>query len=213
MDNHETFRNPLENCRKIGIMGGTFNPIHAGHLLMGRFAKEYADLDAVVFIPAGLPHMKKNIGLLSGRERLYMVEQSIKGEKDFYASSIEIDRNGQTYTYETIAELHEKYPFAQLYFILGADSLFSFDRWLYPEKILSHCNLIAAARNGSVTSELRDVSNMLMNKYGGEIFIMEFPTLDISSTMIRERVKNGKSIRYLTTDAVCDYIEAHNLYL
>jgi len=204
---------PLKNCKKIGIMGGTFNPIHVGHLMMGRFAKEFAGLDAVLFIPTGHPYMKDSSGLLDGRQRLHMVQKSIQMEPDFFASSVEIDRMGQTYTYETIEILCQKYPSAHIYFIMGADSLYSFSKWSHPERILSQCILIAAARNGSSMAELSVECQKLMKEFGGKILLMEFPAIDISSTMIRERVHSGKSIRYLTTDFVCDYIKENRLYL
>ena len=194
-------------------MGGTFNPIHMGHLLMARFAKEYAELDAVLFIPAGKPYMKNTDDLLDGSHRLYMVQQSISAEKDFYVSSIEIDRTGYTYTYETIEDLYQKYTDSKLYFILGADSLHSFEHWLYPERILARCSLIAASRNGALTEELVAKKSEITDKFGGEILLMEFPTIDISSTLIRDRVREGKSIRYFTTDFVCNYIEENGFYL
>ena len=95
----------LRSCKKIGIMGGTFNPIHMGHLLMAQYAKEYADLDAVIFIPAGCPYMKAGAEILDGQTRLQMVKMAIEPEDAFFASDIEIKRSGNTYTYETLQEL------------------------------------------------------------------------------------------------------------
>ena len=202
----------LEDCKKIGIMGGTFNPIHVGHLLMAQWAKEFANLDAVLFIPAGNPYMKDVTEILDGRERLKMVELSIEQQNGFYASGIEIEREGNTYTYETLQELRGLYPEAALFFIAGADCLFSFEKWAHPELILDNCTLIAAARNGTDTGEMEERRKALMQKFGGEILLMEFPAFEISSTMVRNRIKEGNSIRYLTTDKVCDYIEANQIY-
>jgi len=203
----------LNECKKIGIMGGTFNPIHVGHLLMGQWAKEFAGLDAVIFIPTGNPYMKEQSEILDGAERLKMVCYSIENQEGFYASDIEINRKGNTYTYETLQQLRGIYPNASFYFIAGADCLYSFDRWVHPELILQNCTMIAAARNGAATRELEDRIKLLTERFGGQILLMEFPTFEVSSTMLRQRLQEGKSIRYLTTDKVCDYIEANGLYL
>ena len=202
----------LQNCKKIGIMGGTFNPIHVGHLLMGRWAKDHAQLDAVIFIPAGNPYMKAGTQVLDGAKRFEMVQLSVEQCEDFYASDIEINRSGYTYTYETLEELTKLYPNAEFYFIVGADSLYSFERWVHPELILKNCTLVAAARNGAAMEELEVKKAELEERFGGHIMLMDFPAFDVSSTMIRDRIKEGKSIRYLAPEKVCDYIEDHGLY-
>jgi nicotinate-nucleotide adenylyltransferase len=207
------FENTIEKMKKIGIMGGTFNPIHIGHLLMAQWAKEAADLDAILFIPAGNPYMKSGTGVLDGSLRLEMVRLSIEKEDSFFCSDIEIKRSGNTYTYETLQELKTLYPDAVLYFIVGADSLYSFERWVHPESILENCVLMAAARNGAKMDELDQKRVELMERFGGEIRLFDFPSIDISSTMVRERVAEGKSIRYLVTDQVSDFIAKQGLYL
>ena len=203
----------LQNCKKIGIMGGTFNPIHIGHLFMARYAKEFAELDAVLFIPAGNPYMKAGMEILDGQVRLQMVRLSIEEEEGFFASDIEITRSGNTYTYETLQELSHRFPHTQLYFIVGADSLYGLEHWVHPKKILERCTLIAAARNDTGMEALEKKRRELVRRFGGEILLMDFPTIDISSTMIRDRVKCRKSIRYLTPDKVIDYIEVNGFYL
>ena len=203
----------LHSCKKIGIMGGSFNPIHMGHLLMAQYAQEYADLDAVIFIPAGCPYMKDRGELIEGQVRLQMVKMAIDGSKAFFASDIEIKRSGNTYTYETLQELLQIFPHAEFYFIVGADSLFSFDHWVYPEKILKNCTLIAAARNCSGMDALENKRRELIERFGGEILLMDFPAVDISSTLIRERIKDGKSVRYMMPDSLADYIKTNGLYV
>ena len=203
----------LQSGKKIGIMGGTFNPIHMGHLLMAQYAKEYADLDAVIFIPAGCPYMKDRGTLIEGQIRLQMVQMAIEGSDAYFASDIEIKRSGNTYTYETLQELSKIFPHADFYFILGADSLFGLEHWIYPEKILKNCTLIAAARNGSGMDALENKRRELIDRFGGEILLMDFPTVDISSTLIRKRIKNGKSVRYMMPDNLVDYIKANGLYV
>ena len=203
----------LQSCKKIGIMGGTFNPIHMGHLLMAQYAKEYADLDAVIFIPAGCPYMKDRGELIEGLIRLQMVQMAIEGSDAYFASDIEIKRSGNTYTYETLQELSKIFPHADFYFILGADSLFGLEHWIYPEKILKNCTLIAAARNGSGMDALENKRRELIDRFGGEILLMDFPTVDISSTLIRKRIKNGKSVRYMMPDNLANYIKTNGLYV
>ncbi len=203
----------LKNCKKIGIMGGTFNPIHNGHLLMAQWAKEFAALEAVIFIPTGNPYMKAGTEILDGEERLRMVQLGIQGQEDFFASDMEIRRAGNTYTFETLRELKVLYPDAAFYFIVGADSLYSFERWVHPGLILENCTLIAAARDGAKACELEAKKDELMQRFGGIIQLMEFPAFDISSTMVRDRIAAGKSIRYLAPDSVCDYIESNKFYL
>ena len=205
--------NFLQNCKKIGIMGGTFNPIHIGHLLMAQYAKEFAGLDAVLFIPAGHPYMKAGSKILDGQTRLQMVRLAIGADDAFFASDIEIKRSGNTYTYETLQELSQIFPQADLYFIVGADNLFGLEYWVYPEKILKNCTLIAAARSGSGKEALESKRKELVEHFGGEILLMDFPAFDVSSTMIRERIKNGKNVRYMTPDKVIDYIETNGLYV
>ena len=203
----------LSACRKIGVMGGTFNPIHIGHLLMAKWAKEFVKLDAVIFMPAGNPYMKDPGEIVDGRIRLEMVRSAVEGQKDCYVSDMEIQRSGRTYTYETLQELHSRYPDAELYFIAGADCLYAFDKWVHPEQILANSKLIAAARNGTATQEMKRTRDELMQRFGGEIILLEFPTLEVSSTMLRQRVREGKSIRYLTPDSVCGYIYENHLYV
>lgn len=203
----------LSACKKIGIMGGTFNPIHIGHILMAQWAMEFAGLDGVIFMPTGNPYMKAGTEILEGRERLYMVKLGIAGEPHFFASDMEIRREGNTYTCETLEALKMEYPESELYFIAGADCLYSFERWYHPEKILENSTLIAAARNGSALDALESKREELMTRFGGRILLMEFPAMDISSTMLRTRIREGKSIRYLTPDRVCGYIQEKHFYL
>lgn len=205
--------NFLQNCKKIGIMGGTFNPIHIGHLLMARFAKEFAGLDGVIFIPAGNPYMKAGTEILDGQVRLEMIRLSIAEENDFFVSDMEIKRSGNTYTYETLQELSCMYPNNKFYFIIGADSLYGLEHWVHPEKILACSTLIGAARNGIDMEALEKKRKELLERFGGEILLMDFPAFDVSSTMIRGRVKDGKSIHYLTPEKVIDYIESERFYL
>lgn len=132
--------------KKMGIMGGTFNPIHTGHLLLAQWAMEEAGLDGVLFMPTGNSYMKDKGEMLSGPERLVMTQLAIRDRECFYCSDLEVKRGGNTYTYETLESLQFLYPQAKLYFIVGADCLFSIENWYCPEKIFRCCTLLAASR-------------------------------------------------------------------
>lgn len=202
----------IEGWKKIGIMGGTFNPIHTGHLLLGQWAMEEAALDGVVFIPTGNSYMKDRSVMLPGSERLIMARLAVADRACFQCLDLEVERGGDTYTYETLAALHTMYPGAQLYFIVGADCLFSIENWYHPEKIFQQCILLAASRSGTPMEALEKKQRELEKVYGAEILLTAFPNIEISSTEIRRRRGEGKSIQYLVPDSVREYIESNHFY-
>ncbi|MCM1119471.1 MAG: nicotinate-nucleotide adenylyltransferase [bacterium] len=201
-----------DKWNKIGIMGGTFNPIHIGHLLLAQWAMEEAGLDGVIFMPTGCSYMKKSTAVLSGAERLAMTRLAITGQDRFACSDLEVNRQGRTYTCETLEELHAVYPHAQLFFIVGADCLFSIETWYHPERIFRHCVLLAASRGGIPMDRLENKKRELMAAYDADILLTVFPNIEISSTDIRERCRQGRSIRYLVPDIVREYIERNQYY-
>lgn len=198
--------------KRIGIMGGTFNPIHNGHLLLAEEARENLKLDEVMFIPCGNPYMKDAASILSGKERFEMVELAIKGNPYFCASKIEIDRPGATYTCETLAELKENDSDSDYCFILGTDALFSIEGWKNPEYILKNSIIAAALRGNGTKKETLEMAEHLKQKYGADIRILPARYIDISSSDIRLRIKEGKSIRYMLPDKVLAYITEKGLY-
>lgn len=198
--------------KKVGVMGGTFNPVHIGHLMLAEWAMEAAGLDKVLFIPAGCPYMKDNGEIVDGQQRLHMVDLAIGARDDFLSSDMEIRRNGYTYTYETLEQLKKENPDTDYYFIMGADCLFSLENWAHPERLLQACTLIAAARNGSPTEALEAKCRELEARFHGSIRLLSFLSMEISSSEIRSRVKNGRSIRYMVPDPVIAYIEKNQLY-
>lgn len=198
--------------KRIGILGGTFNPIHVGHLRMAECAREAQNLDTVLIMPTGNSYMKNASDILSGKTRLEMVKCSIDSNPYFEASDLEIRREGQTYTYETLEQLHSINPNAEFFFIVGADCLFSIERWYKPERIFEQCTLLAANRNAAPTQEILDKCKDLQNRFDAKIVLFDMPQMDISSSMIRNLKKNGKSIRYFVTDSVLDYINTKHLY-
>lgn len=198
--------------RKIGILGGTFNPIHIGHLMLSEWAMDAAGLDEIWMIPAGQPYKKAEETILPGQERLHMVELAVLGNKRISCLDLEIKRKGYTYTYETLEELKSRFSDAEYYFILGADCLFSLENWREPEKILKSCTLIAAVRNDISMEKMEKKRNELMLRFGGNIMLLPFVRMSISSSEIRQRVAEGKSIRYMVPDTVYDYIEEKGFY-
>lgn len=160
--------------KKVGIIGGTFNPIHLGHLLLAEWAKEKMALDEVLFIPTGNSYMKKDTPILPGKERLHMVNLAINNRTDFTSSDIEINRSGNTYTYETLEMLKKDNPNTIYYFIVGADCLYSIENWVHPEKIFKHCALIVATRNDMSLEKLAQKAEALKKYYQGEIHLFFF---------------------------------------
>lgn len=198
--------------KKTGIMGGTFNPIHFGHLLLAEQTKEAMDLDEVIFIPSGNPYMKSASGVLDKKMRMEMTSLAIEGHPYFRSSSIEVDREGPSYTYETLAALKRENPYNNYYFIVGADSLCSMETWKNPEQIFQNCIITAAIRGDKKEQEIREVAKALTVKYHVDIRILPSRCIDLSSTEIRERIKKGKSVRYMLPEKVLEYIDAYQLY-
>lgn len=198
--------------RRIGIMGGTFNPIHAGHLLLAEWAKEEASLDEIWLIPSGISYIKAKLEVAPAEDRLRMAQLAAEGNGHFRCLDLEVRRGGYTYSYETLEELAQAYPRDEFYFILGADCLFALERWKFPDRILGACKLIAAVRDEASMEEMEEKKAELERRFGGEIFLMPFIRLSLSSTEIRRRVGEGKSVRYMVPDSVLSYIEEKGLY-
>lgn len=198
--------------KKVGIMGGTFNPIHIGHLIIAEKAREQFHLDEILFIPCGTPYMKNCTEVLPGEVRAEMTKLATIENPFFDVSMIEVEKEGNTYTYETLNSLHDKNPGTEYYFILGADSLWALENWKCPEKIFSNCHILAAVRNDKSNEDMKQQITYLKEKYDASINLLHTSHIDISSSMIREAVKEGKSIRYLVPDAVYDFIIKNKLY-
>ena len=198
---------------KTGLLGGTFDPIHIGHLLLGEWARERFGLDEIWFLPAGMPYFKEGKKVSSRELRRAMTEAAVKDLPWAKVSDIELGRSGRTYTWETVAELKDKYPDKEFYFIFGADCLDQLDGWLYPERILAGCTLIAASRGlDNDIPAMEAKAEELMKRFGGRILVMDFPAIELSSTMIRERAAAGLSLMYLVPPAVEKIIRQYSLY-
>lgn len=199
--------------KKVGIMGGTFNPIHNWHLAMAQQALEEFDLDSVLFIPSGTPYLKDQREVLPGEIRAKMTELAIADNPSFSLSKMEIEREGNTYTYETIASLKEQNPGTEYYFIVGADSFLYMENWVKPEKIFGEVILLVAIRDGIEKDELILRMEEMIRKYSCDIRLLTVKYSDLSSTYLRKCVKSGKSIRYYVPLKVCEYIEKLKLFL
>lgn len=199
--------------KRVGIMGGTFNPIHLGHLIIAESAYEELKLDEVLFVPSGNSYMKDTSKILDPKIRIALVGEAIDDNPHFALSTIEVDKSGNSYSYETIAELKKSNRDTEYFFLIGADSLFVIDEWKCPEKIFGEVQVAVAIRNGHTSQELEERIQFLEEKYGTKIIRLSCRSVDISSTQIRERVKAGKSIRYMVRYKTEQVIRKNGLYL
>jgi len=199
---------------KIGLMGGTFNPVHNGHLMLAATAKKAAVLDEVWFMPSGLPAHKSNSELLPSEKRFAMVKLAVAAHSGFAASSFEIDRPGFTYTADTMEALSKEYPEHDFFFIIGGDSLMEFHHWVQPEVISSHAVLLAAGRDNVSKAELEKQAQKLYQLFGTRVQLLDMPRMDISSNQIRDYIRSHEpeKIKEFLPEPVLAYILEHQLY-
>ncbi len=184
---------------KLGILGGTFNPPHIGHLILAQQVLEKAGLNEVIFIPTNIPPHKQT-ELATATHRLAMVRAAVEDNPAFSVLDIELERGGVSYTVDTLARLKKIRPDDKLYLIIGSDLAGNFSSWRYPEKIMSLAEIIVACRKG-FSFDNRD-----------SFATIEVLTVEVSSSLIRNLIKEKKSIKYLVHPAVAGYIEKHRLY-
>lgn len=196
--------------KKIGIIGGTFNPIHLAHLYIAYEAKCQLNLDKVIFMPAGSPPHKKNEDILEAPLRYKMVLEAIKKYEDFEISNYEIEKEGFSYTYETLENFKSKDNI--LYFITGADCLINIEKWKNPDRIFKASKLVVFNRPGYDKESLKLQKNEIEKKYNTSINFLDIMDLEISSTMIRDRIKEGKKIDFFIPKEVLDFIRKNNIY-
>jgi nicotinate-nucleotide adenylyltransferase len=205
------------NNRKIGIMGGTFNPIHYGHLVTAEEALIQFHLERVIFIPTGQPPHKTTGKIASPEDRYLMTVMATASNREFYVSRIEIDKKGKSYTIDTLRELKKIYGNnSELFFITGADAILEILTWKDTGEIITLCKFIAATRPGYNISKMEDLKKRLFNEKVEMaeqcLFIMEIPALAISSTDIRNRIKSNRPIKYLLPESVSSYLLKNELY-
>lgn len=198
---------------KIGIMGGTFDPIHNGHLMLGEYAYKQFELDEIWFMPNGNPPHKASESIESlTKNRVEMVKRAIEGVTYFSLQRYEVDNTEVNYSYKTVAHFNKIYPAHEFYFIIGADSLFNMEKWIHPEILLKSCKMLAAYRDERSTDEMLAQIQYLNDKYGAEIYLLNTPNVNISSSDIRRMIKDGKSIKELVPEAVFQFIEEKKLF-
>jgi nicotinate-nucleotide adenylyltransferase len=195
----------------IGVMGGTFDPIHIGHLAVGEGAREALGLDTVLFVPAAQPPHKPAGSVTAVEHRAAMVELAISGNSSFELSTIEIDRGGPSYTVDTVEQLARREPGVDLHLIVSAETFVQLRTWHEPERLFGAARIAVVPREGYPAPEPGWLAEAFPGQEG-RVTYLEGPRLGVSSTAIRERVAAGRSIRYLVPDAVAAYIEANELY-
>jgi nicotinate-nucleotide adenylyltransferase len=189
---------------RIGIMGGTFDPVHNGHLVAASEVQSRFDLDEVVFVPTGNPYQKSGRGVSPAEDRYLMTVIATASNPRFSVSRVDIDRTGPTYTVDTLSDVHRAYPDSQLFFITGADALEQILSWHKVEEMFEYAHFVGVTRPGFqlAATHLPD----------GAVSLVDVPAMAISSTACRDRVANGEPVWYLVPDGVVQYISKTGLY-
>ncbi|WP_024620495.1 nicotinate-nucleotide adenylyltransferase [Metaclostridioides mangenotii] len=196
---------------KLGILGGTFDPIHYAHLATAEFIRDKYKLDKIIFIPSGNPPHKKSI-VTDKKDRYNMVLLATESNDDFFVSDIEIKKEKRSYTVDTLEMLNQCYKDAELYFITGADAICGIEEWKDVKRNFELATFIAATRPGISLLKAQETIEKLIKKYDADIITVYVPSLDISSTYIRDQLEVGKSVRYLMPDSVEKYLYDKKIY-
>lgn len=202
----------MKKQHRVGIFGGTFNPIHNGHLMIAENACRQFQLEQIVFMPTGHAPHKAYMGADMSSHRIHMTELAIDGHPSFTISCRELENERVSYTYQTLCRLNAEYPDTEFYFILGADSLFDFHLWRHPEIICREAIILAAARDNLDAAKLDAQIASLTEQYGGRIYRIRMENYCISSREIRERIAAGLSVSEMVPPCVMHYIEENRLY-
>lgn len=199
--------------KKIGIMGGTFNPIHYGHLFLAENAYEQMNLDEILFMPSNNPPHKISKDIVANEHRKAMVHLAIRDNPHFTLSTLEFEREGTTYTADTLSILTREHPDTEFFFLVGADSFLEIQHWKKPELIFELCTILVFGRDQVENDIMKKQLQYLTTTFpGAKILQLTMPTIQISSAMIRERIADNKSIRYYVPMEVMAYIEVNHLY-
>ena len=197
----------------IGVLGGTFDPIHIGHLIVAEKVVVQLNLAEILFAPVGQPWLRVNSPIATVEQRVQMVRLAIADRSRFKLSTVEVERAGPSYTVDTLAELQRRFGAdGKLFFILGWDSLAELPRWKEPAQIIKMCHLVAVPRPGYPSPDLNTLEAAIPG-LSQSVILLDAPRVDISASEIRDRVAHGLSIRHLVPEPVERYIKEHGLYI
>jgi len=197
---------------KVGVLGGTFDPVHLGHLKIAETALKQLELGRVLFLPAGQPWLKTERDITPAAHRKAMVEIAIADHKKFELSTIELERKGATYTVDTLEFIHRTIDDAtEIYFLLGWDSLIQFPQWKQPDRIVELCRIVAFTRSRMEPPDLLELEKKVPG-ITRSTTILDIPPIDISSSDIRDRISRGLPVKNMVPGSVEEYIKAHRLY-
>lgn len=207
MNSRKTPMSKMEK-KRIGLFGGTFNPIHCGHVKAAESVQNIFSFDRILFIPSYLPPHKESVDVASAAHRLKMVELALASFDRFFPSSVEIDARGTSYSILTLNKIKEMFPQTEVFFLLGIDAFLEIETWKDYEDVLEQCSFVVMSRPGFRLSEAKDI---LTEKY--KIYLLSINTLDISSSEVRERIRKNQPIEGLVPENVENYIKERRLYL
>ena len=198
--------------RRVGILGGTFDPVHNGHLLLGEQAYREYGLDEIWFMPSKNPPHKSSLDIVSEDLRSDMIRLAIQGAPQYIFSDFELRHEGTTYTAETLKRLQQEYPADRFYFLMGGDSFFQLETWYHPEQIMKLTTILAFSRNGETDRQMQARADELAHRYEADIRLLSMEEMPVSSSLIRDRVQNGQPVGALVPPAVEEYIRTNHLY-
>lgn len=197
---------------RLGILGGTFDPIHYGHLLLAETCREQLNLSQIRLLPAGAPPHKTGKGITDGHTRADMAQLAISGYPEYTVDRREIRREGPSFTVDTLTGLRTEFPDAELFFLMGADSLRDIPTWKDPEQILESATVVAVNRPGLAAPSAEQVIEWVGEAFASRITILSMPGTDLSATALRRRVAEGQNLRFMTPRAVEMFITQHQVY-
>lgn len=197
---------------RLGIFGGTFDPVHYGHLMVAESCREQLRLDEVRWIPAASPPHKPGVRITDGHARADMLELAVSGYADFKVDRRELKRSGPSFTVDTLKEIHGEFPSAELFLLIGADSLRDFLTWRDPSQIADMATIVACNRPGVAAISTDQVERWVGSNLASRVIPVQIPGTDLSATDLRNRAKNGQSLRFRTPRAVEAYLLQHKLY-
>jgi nicotinate-nucleotide adenylyltransferase len=197
---------------KIGILGGSFDPIHIGHITLAEYVREGAELDKIILLPAYESPFKIGMSGAGDRHRLNMTRLAAEGNEYFEVSSYDVDKGKVSYSVDLMSELQHMHPDDRLYFIAGTDSFLGIEKWRKADELLRKYGFVVGTRPGYKDEELAAHVKHITETYGTEVIVVRIPKLDVSSTDIRKRCSRGRSIKYLVPKKVEEYINANKLY-